>query len=153
METPPLLRPHNPSSLAGAAQEVSMLPFAPRRSLALTALVAAISAMGCVASPVDDLAPGDDIDDTSAAYTFISDYEAYFDPPATTTFSQSYGVVGSITPPSWSWGKIELLQGRQKFRTEGYNLRTAKGRWQDTFEDSTYPLRTYFGALNQELVD
>ncbi|MDI1449383.1 hypothetical protein [Polyangium sp. 6x1] len=127
----------------------------PRPSLALTALFAALSAMGCVVSTDDaDLAPGDDeTAEAASAITFISDPEAYFDPPATTTFSQSYKVVGAITPPSFSWGKIELLEGRQKFRTEGYNLRTAKGRWQDTFEDSTYPLRTYFGALNQHLVD
>jgi hypothetical protein len=35
-----------------------------------------------------------------------------------------FRVVGKITPPSWSWGEIELLEGTQRFRTEGYNHRT-----------------------------
>jgi len=126
-----------------------------RRTLArplatLATLVAALSAAGCVVEPVDDLA-GDDTG--SREDGFVSDYNAYFDAPLASGYVDGYNVVGSITPPSWSWGKIELLEGKQKFRTEGYNLRTAKGRWQDTFEDSTYPLRTYFGALNQQLVD
>ncbi len=80
-------------------------------------------------------------------------YDGYFDPPPAGGYADDYAVVGEITPPSWSWGKIELLEGHQKYRTEGYNLRTQKLRWQDTFEDSTYPLRTYFGSLNQQLVD
>jgi triacylglycerol esterase/lipase EstA (alpha/beta hydrolase family) len=83
-----------------------------------------------------------------------SKYDAYFDPPAQAGgYFDDYRVVGSITPPSWSWGAIELLEGSQRFRSEGYNLRTQKLRWQDTFQDSTYPLQTYFGELNQQLVD
>jgi hypothetical protein len=77
----------------------------------------------------------------------------YFDPPVNATYTDTYSVVGSTKPPSWSWGKIELLEGHQSYRTEGYNFRTEKGRWQDTFQDSTYPLQTYYGALNQQLVD
>lgn len=89
--------------------------------------------------------------------------DAYFDAATSAGWKQGYRVVGTYTPPTWSWGKVELLEGYQKFRTEGYNLRTQKQRWQDTFEDPTldmdnngepdYPVRTYFGALNQQLVD
>ncbi|MEZ4360673.1 MAG: hypothetical protein R3B48_10860 [Kofleriaceae bacterium] len=80
-------------------------------------------------------------------------FAGYFDPPAAGTYQDSYRVVGALTPPSWSWGKLELLEGLQAYRTEGYNLRTEKQTWRGTFEDSQYPLRTYFGALNQQLVD
>lgn len=65
----------------------------------------------------------------------------------------AYRVVGKLTPPSWSWGEIELLEGSQRFRTEGYNNRTEKLRSVDTFQSDKYPLRTYFGSLNQQLVD
>lgn len=85
--------------------------------------------------------------------TIPAPYNAYFDPPAQSTYQGGYRVVGQLTPPAWSWGRIELLEGLQAFRTEGYNLRTAKARWKDTFEDAEFPLRTYFGALNQQLVD
>lgn len=80
-------------------------------------------------------------------------YKGYFDPPVGAAYSDDYAVVGSTTPPTWSWGKIELLEGHQTYRTEGYNIRTQKERWQDTYQDKTYPLQTYFGALNQQLVD
>ena len=80
-------------------------------------------------------------------------FAGYFDAPAAGTPQGGYRLVGAITPPAWSWGKIELLEGLQTYRTECYNLRTAKLRWQDTYQDSQYPLRTYFGALNQQLVD
>jgi hypothetical protein len=80
-------------------------------------------------------------------------FSGTFDPPAAATYQGGYRLVGSLTPPAWSWGKIELLEGLQAYRTEGYNLRTEKLRWRDTFEDTQYPLRTYFGALNQQLVD
>lgn len=91
-------------------------------------------------------------------YAYPSDpvpepFDVYFDPPANGAYEGGYHVVGEITPPAWSWGKIELLEGHQAYRTEGYNLRTQKLRWQDTYQDQTYPLRTYFGALNQQLVD
>lgn len=77
----------------------------------------------------------------------------YFDPPVNGQYEGAYRVVGELTPPAWSWGKIELLEGFQAYRAEGYNLRTQKLRWQDTYEDATYMLQTYFGALNQQLVD
>ncbi|MDI1482112.1 hypothetical protein [Polyangium sp. y55x31] len=87
------------------------------------------------------------------ADAFDPAYDAYFDPPAAGEYVDDYRVVGEITPPSWSWGKIELVEGLQRYRTEGYNIRTQKLRWEDTFEDDTYALKTYFGALNQQLVD
>ena len=62
-------------------------------------------------------------------------------------------VIGRTLPPAWSWGEIELLEGRHCVRTEGYNQRTEKLRDADTFQSSKYPLRTYFGALNQQIVD
>lgn len=74
-----------------------------------------------------------------------------FDPNTSPT--DSYTVVGSITPASWSWGEIELLEGAQSFRTEGYNRRTQQLRDVDTYQSSDYPLGTYFGELNQEIVD
>ncbi len=75
----------------------------------------------------------------------------YFDanPSPVDTFS----VVGSVTPSISSWGAIELLEGDQAFRTEGYNRRTQKLRYTDTFQSSDYPLADYFGDLNQGIVD
>lgn len=64
-----------------------------------------------------------------------------------------FRVVGTLRPPAWSWGEIELLEGQQLVRTEGYNRRSDKLRAVDTFQSSKYPLGTYFGALNQQLVD
>src|SRR5262245_26441270 len=47
-------------------------------------------------------------------------YDRYFDPPPSGgKYADDYTVVGSITPPSWSWGKIELLEGHQAYREEG----------------------------------
>ena len=85
------------------------------------------------------------------AGTITAPVGTYFDAP--TSGSGAYHVVGSITPPSWSWGRTELLEGHQAFRTEGYNQRTEKLRYQDTYQTSDYPLQTYFGDLNQQLVD
>lgn len=85
------------------------------------------------------------------AGTITAPVESYFDAP--TTGTGRYHVVGSITPPSWSWGKIELLEGHQTYRTEAYNTRTEKLRFQDTFQSADYPLQTYWGDLNQQLVD
>lgn len=67
--------------------------------------------------------------------------------------SDSFHIVGSLRPPSWSWGEIELLEGDQRVRTEGYNRRTEKLRLQDTFQTSDYPLGKFFGSLNQQIVD
>jgi hypothetical protein len=126
----------------------------PRRApLALLALLAA-----CTASPGDDGEPAAEPAAALGAYAYPTQpvppaYAGYFDPPAAGAPQGGYRVVGATAPPAWSWGKIELLEGLQTFRTEGYNLRTAKPRWQDTFQDSEYPLRTYFGALGQQLVD
>ena len=80
-----------------------------------------------------------------------ADLAPAFDPNPTP--SDSYRVVGRLTPPSWSWGEIELLEGSQRFRSEGYNRRTEKLRERDTFQSDKYPLRVYFGALNQQIVD
>lgn len=80
-----------------------------------------------------------------------TDLAPYFDANAAPT--NSYAVVGTYTPPSWSWGQIELLEGKQLFRSEYYNRRTEKLRSQDTYQSSSYPVRTYFGSLNQQLVD
>lgn len=80
-----------------------------------------------------------------------ADLASAFDPnPAP---SDSYRVVGRLTPPSFSWGEIELLEGSQRVRSEGYNRRTEKLRERDTFQSDKYPLRVYFGALNQQIVD
>lgn len=89
--------------------------------------------------------------------------DSYFDAATSSGYKQGYKSIASYVPVSWSWGRIELLEGYQKFRTEGYNLRTEKLRWQDTFDDPSvdqdndgepdYPVQTYFGALNQQLVD
>jgi hypothetical protein len=80
-----------------------------------------------------------------------TDLAPYFDANAAPT--NSYAVVGTYTPPSWSWGQIELLEGKQLFRSEYYNRRTEKLRSQDTYQSSSYPVRTYYGSLNQQLVD
>jgi len=80
-----------------------------------------------------------------------SDVLAQFDNNARP--SDGFRVVGSLRPPSWSWGEIELIEGSQRVRTEGYNRRTEKLRAQDTFQSSDYPLAKYFGSLNQQLVD
>jgi hypothetical protein len=120
--------------------------------------------LGCDARP-DETSPGADEngganeDDVSAnVYPYPAEavpapFDKYFDAPAGEGYKGAYRVVGQLTPPSWSWGKIELLEGYEAYRTEGYNLRTAKLRWQDTYQDSTYPLQSYFGSLNQQLVD
>lgn len=84
---------------------------------------------------------------------FDSAYDNYFDKPADGAYKDDYRVVGEVIPEAWSWGKNELLEGLQRFRSEGYNLRTQKLRWQDTFKNADYDLRTYFGALNQQIVD
>ena len=39
----------------------------------------------------------------------------YFDPPVNAQYEDGYQVVGSTTPPDWSWGRIELLEGLQAF--------------------------------------
>lgn len=88
---------------------------------------------------------------TRAVTSLPPDLAPYFDPA--TGSGSGYRVVGTLQPPAWSWGEIELLEGLQEFRSEYYNHRTEKLRSQDTFQTSTYPLRTYFGALNQQLVD
>jgi hypothetical protein len=80
-----------------------------------------------------------------------TDLAPYFDSNAAPT--NSYRVVGTYTPPSWSWGQIELLEGLQLYRSEYYNRRTEKLRDQDTYQSSEYPLRTYYGSLNQQLVN
>ncbi|WP_052374662.1 esterase/lipase family protein [Chondromyces apiculatus] len=80
-------------------------------------------------------------------------FDVYFDPPVDEAYADGHRVVGEVTPPDWSWGRTELLEGFQAFRSEGYNLRTQKLRWEDTYEDATYPLQTYNGDLNQQLVD
>lgn len=82
-----------------------------------------------------------------------SPYDSYFDPPVLDSYYDDYRSVGKLTPEGWSWGAVELLEGLQRFRSEYYNLRTQKLRWQDTFQDQDYPLQTYFGALNQQIVD
>jgi hypothetical protein len=118
-------------------------------------LIALVSACALAADPDPVSRPGAT---AIAAYPYPTQaipaaFAGYFDPPAAATYQGGYRVVGATLPPAWSWGKLELLEGLQAFRTEGYNLRTEKLRWRDTFEDSQYPLRTYFGALNQQLVD
>lgn len=107
----------------------------------------------CVVAPGDELDPEETVETQDSALTVSATIDSYFDPATAAGYSDTFAVVGQTTPPSWSWGRIELLEGRQKYRTEGYNLRTAKLRYGDTFQDSDYPLRTYQGALNQQLVD
>ncbi|HSN99512.1 MAG TPA: hypothetical protein VLS89_14550 [Candidatus Nanopelagicales bacterium] len=122
----------------------------------LSALCAAallpFAVTACSAAPGEEPAL-DEVSDDGDAVALSAPIDAYFDPPATGAYEDGYTVAGSTTPPAWSWGKIELLEGHQKYRTEGYNHRTAKMRLADTWEDGQYPLRTYFGALNQQLVD
>ncbi len=77
--------------------------------------------------------------------------EASFDPNDAP--EDDFSVVGALRPASFSWGEIELLEGHQRFRTEGYNRRTMRLRRADTFQSAQYPLRTYFGDLNQQIVD
>lgn len=124
-----------------------------RRAVVAVGLVSlaacALAEQGSEPSAGDDLAPAYPYPTTSVPAAFAG----YFDAPAAGTPQGGFRLVGSLTPPAWSWGKLELLEGLQTYRTEGYNLRTAKQRWQDTYQDSEYPLRTYFGALNQQLVD
>lgn len=88
---------------------------------------------------------------TASPTTLAPEVAAYFD--ANPSPSDGYAVVGSTTPPSWSWGEIELLEGHQRFRTAHHNVRTEKLRSMDTYQSTAYPLRTYFGALNQQIVD
>jgi len=76
---------------------------------------------------------------------------ATFDPNGSP--EDSITVVGAVTPAAWSWGQLELIEGHQTFRTEGYNRRTEKLRSIDTFQSAQFPLGTYFGELNQEIVD
>jgi len=59
-------------------------------------------------------------------------FDGDFDLPASGEYKAGYRVVGELKTPPWSWGQIELLEGFQAYRTEGYNLRTQKLRWQDT---------------------
>ncbi|WP_050429224.1 esterase/lipase family protein [Chondromyces crocatus] len=80
-------------------------------------------------------------------------FDVYFDPPVDERYADAHRVVGAIEGPLWGWGTTELLEGFQAFRSEGYNLRTQKLRWEDTYEDASYPLRTFNGELNQHLVD
>ncbi|NVB42390.1 alpha/beta hydrolase [Pseudenhygromyxa sp. WMMC2535] len=80
-----------------------------------------------------------------------SDVDDAFDPNESP--EDSFTVVGALTPEAWSWGELELLEGHQMFRTEAYNYRTEKLRASDTFQSSDYPLGTYFGDLNQAIVD
>lgn len=122
-------------------------------ALPLSAALAGCSGLGAPPLTVDPEGPADTqegaVDYRAAAVP--ADLADLFDPnPAP---AQSYRVVGSYTPPAWSWGQIELLEGQQLYRTEGYNRRTDKLRLGDTFQSSDYPVRTHFGALNQQLVD
>ena len=130
------------------APRVRLAALAPTAALVLGLLPA------CVGE-APDFTPNE-VGSTEGAYTTAAipaAYKGYFDLPVNTTYTDDYAVVGSTTPPSWSWGKIELLEGHQAYRTEGYNLRTEKGRYQDPYQESTYPLQTHDGALNQQLVD
>ena len=67
--------------------------------------------------------------------------------------SDSYRVVGRLSPPSWSWGEIEPLKAASASAARATNRRTEKLRERDTFQSDKYPLRVYFGALNQQIVD
>ncbi len=124
-------------------------------SLPLSLLLVAGGGFGCGLGPdaaveVTAEAPQPDAQ-VEQASTLPSDLAPYFDPVSAP--ADGYRVVGTLTPPAWSWGQIELLEGFQQFRSEYYNRRTEKLRSVDTFQSSTYPVRTYFGALNQQLVD
>ena len=122
-----------------------------KAKLALPALLAACS-------PAPDVPEDGTADATRApvgsraqALTPAPDVLALFDPNPSP--SNGFRVVGTYRPPAWSWGEIELLEGQQRFRSEGYNRRTEKLRSQDTFQTDEYPLGKYYGALNQQLVD
>ncbi len=116
-----------------------------RVSLSHGAWLAALGLLGC--QPELELSPPP----ASLRLPLSSDVLAMFD--KNDRPSDSFRVVGSLRPPSWSWAEIELLEGQQLVRTEGYNRRTEKLRAQDTFQSSDYPLGKYFGALNQQIVD
>jgi hypothetical protein len=103
-----------------------------------TSLKLSLSAAALLAAPL-------------AGAALPTDLAPYFDTNAAP--ANTYRVVGTYTPPAWSWGQIELLEGQQLYRTEYYNKRTEKLRDQDTYQSSSYPLRTYFGSLNQQLVN
>ncbi|QRK10684.1 alpha/beta hydrolase [Archangium violaceum] len=103
-----------------------------------TSLKLSLSAAALLAAPL-------------AGAALPTDLAPYFD--ANSAPSNGYNVVGAYTPPSWSWGQIELLEGKQLFRSEYYNRRTEKLRDQDTYQSSEYPVRTYYGSLNQQLVN
>jgi len=105
-----------------------------RQLLVLTTLAAA----GCAEAQSQD--PGGEVE-----------VGATFDPNASP--EDSISVVGAVTPAAWSWGQLELIEGHQTFRTEGYNRRTEKLRSVDTFQSAQFPLGTYFGELNQEIVN
>jgi hypothetical protein len=110
-----------------------MIAMIQRRTLILATLVA----VGCAQAESHD---------PSAAYEIGA-----FDPNPSP--SDTVTLVGAVTPPAWSWGQLELLEGHQTFRTEGYNRRTEKLRSADTFQSADFPVRTFFGALNQSIVD
>ncbi|MFN7134338.1 MAG: esterase/lipase family protein, partial [Myxococcales bacterium] len=120
-------------------------------SFAAILLLAACGPQGELASPATDDAPPEEIVAADEPAALASDLAPYFDPVSAP--ANGFRVVGALRPEAWSWGEIELLEGRQQFRSEYYNRRTEKLRSQDTFHSSSYPLRTYFGALNQQLVD
>lgn len=120
------------------------------RSTWTLSLTAALLMAGCGAEPPAEAPPAAEAVGTAEA-PLDADLAPYFD--AVTTPTNSYRVVGTLTPPSWSWGQIELLEGYQRFRSEYYNPRTLKLRSQDTYQSSDYPVATYFGSLNQQLVD
>ena len=124
------------------------------RSTWTLSLTAALLMAGCGAqSPSEAPAAPEAPESVATAEAPLdADLAPYFD-AIPTNFTGNYRVVGTYTPPSWSWGQIELLEGRQRFRSEYYNPRTMKLRDQDTYQSSDYPLRTYFGSLNQQLVN
>lgn len=147
-------------------RETAIFPRSRRRALApMTALFLGFGLLSaCKVDPLDPAegeggnGGGGSAEIKPAVSSYVTTaipaaFVGYFDPPVGASYSDDYAVVGSTKPPSWSWGKIELLEGHQAYRTEGYNLRTEKERWQDTYQDTDYPLQTYYGSLNQQLVD
>ncbi|WP_276082594.1 BRCT domain-containing protein [Nannocystis punicea] len=117
-----------------------LLPSLSYLFIALSGLGLATSA-GCDASPddagaVDEADGGSDTGDAVPIARNLLDpgeavpapFDGHFDPPADDVYKDDYRMVGQLTPPSWSWGKIELLEGLQAYRTEGYNLRKQKPR-------------------------